>query len=321
MSLSLKNLPAGAFGAAMGLAGLGLSARAAAPLFPGVFRAPAYFTELWVALGLIVFAVLLPTYVLKALRWPETVRAEFANSAQFGFFGTIPVSMFLVAGGLAPYLPGAADAIWWTGAVLLFVLQVVALSRWLSGSVDVGQLNGGWLVIVVGGIVAPGGGIALGHLEATRFLFGVSAVAALPLTALLAYRAVLGPPLPQPLAPSWFILLVPPSLIYAHGVALYDSAGFLEMLYYFGIVLAVALLIYARGCLRWPFTPTWWAFTFPLDALAYAAVRYAQRHPAEPWTAIAGAALLIATLFVVVVLVRNLIFLFATPRSASSRAA
>ena len=311
----------GAFGAVMGLAGLGLSARSAAPLFPGVFRAPAYFTELWVALGLIAFVFLLPAYLVKLVRFPGQVRSEFGDAAQFGFFGTIPVSMFLVAGGLAPYLPGAADAIWWTGAVLLLVLQVVALSRWLSGSVELGQVNGGWLIALVGGIVAPGGGIALGHLEATRFLFGVSAVAALPLTAFLAYRAVLGPPLPQPLVPSWFILLVPPSLIYAHGVALYDSAGFLEMLYYFGIVLAVALLIYARGFLRWPFAPTWWAFTFPLDALAYAAVRYAQRHPAEPWMTIAGAALLIATLFVVVVLVRNLIFLFATPRSVASRAA
>src|SRR5204863_4058087 len=179
------------------------------------------------------------------------------------------------------YARAAADAIWWSGAATLLVLQITALSRWLAGAVDLAHINAGWLVLVVGGIVAPGSGIALGHLEATRFLFGVSAVVALPLTALLASRAVLGAPLPQPLSPSWFILLVPPSLIYAHGVALYDSAAFLEMLFYFGIVLAAALLVYARGCLRWPFGPAWWAFTFPLDALAYAAVRYAQRHPEE----------------------------------------
>ena len=41
---SLKNLHVGMYGAVMGLAGLGLSARAAATLFPGTFRAPAYFT-------------------------------------------------------------------------------------------------------------------------------------------------------------------------------------------------------------------------------------------------------------------------------------
>jgi tellurite resistance protein len=305
----------------MGLAGLGLSARSAAPLFPGVFRAPAYFTELWVGLGVLAFAVLVPLYFWKGLRFPEAVKAEFANPVQFGFFGTIPVAMFLVAGGLAPYVPGAADVVFWAGVGLLLAFQIAALMRWLSGSIELAQVNAGWLIIMVGGIVAPSSGLALGHGEATRFLFGVSAVAALPLMALLAYRVVLGPPLPQPLAPSWFILLVPPSLIYAHGVSLYDSARFLEMLYYFGLVLAVALLVCARGCLRWPFSPAWWAFTFPLDALAYAAVRYAQQHPSGPWKAIAGAALLVATLFVVLVLVRNLNFLFATPRSAASRAA
>ena len=54
------------YGAVMGLAGLGLTARAAAPLFPGVFRAPAYFTELWVGLAVLIesfYAVLHATGV------------------------------------------------------------------------------------------------------------------------------------------------------------------------------------------------------------------------------------------------------------------
>jgi len=46
----------------------------------------------------------------------------------------------------------------------------------------------------------------------------------------------------------------------------------------------------------------WWAFTFPLDALAYAAARYAQSHPSMPWKLVAALALAVATLFVVVVL-------------------
>ena len=89
--------------------------------------------------------------------------------------------------------------------------------------------------------------------------------------ALLFYRAIIGVPLPERLRPSWFVLLVPPSLIYANGIALYPGAEFLEPLYFFGLVLALALLLVSRNFLRWPFGPPWWAFTFPLDALAYAA--------------------------------------------------
>ena len=49
--MSVRDLPIGFYGAVMGLAGLALSARAAAPVFPGVVRAPAYFTEPWALLG------------------------------------------------------------------------------------------------------------------------------------------------------------------------------------------------------------------------------------------------------------------------------
>jgi len=186
--------------------------------------------------------------------------------------------------------------------------------RWLCGGIELAQVNAGWLIIMVGGIVLPGPGIALGEAEAARFFFGVSAAAAPILMALLFFRAVLGPPLPEALRPTWFILLVPPSLIYANGLALYPDTPFLENLFFFSLVLGAALLAYARTLWRWPVGAPWWAFTFPLDALAYAAARYAQDHPSPLSQAVAGATLLLATLFVIVVLWRTL-------RSAASRRA
>ena len=159
---------------------------------------------------------------------------------------------------------------------------------------------------MVGGIVAPGPGIALGHAEASRFIFGISAAAAPILLALLFYRAIIGVPLPERLRPSWFVLLVPPSLIYANGLALYPDAQFLEALYFFGLVLGAALLVVSRNLLRWPFGPPWWAFTFPLDALAYAAARYAQDHPEPLWRALAALTLLLAAAFVILALLKSI---------------
>lgn len=312
--MTLKDLPIGMYGAVMGLVGLGLTARAAATVLPGVFRAPAYFTEAWVLLGTIAFALLLPCYLFKIIKYPAAVRAEFTNPAQLGFCGALPVGMSLLAGGLAPYLPSLASAVWWIAAALLLAFQVWALYRWLSGGIELAQVNAGWLIIMVGGIITPQGGIPLGHIDATRFLFGISAAAAPVLMALLFFRAVLGPPLPEALRPSWFILLVPPSLVYANGVALYEGVFFLENLFFFGLVLAGALLVYSRRLLRWPFGAPWWAFTFPLDALAYAAARYAQDHPSPLWNAVAAIALGLATLFVAGVLLKTL-------HSAASRRA
>jgi len=305
----------------MGLAGLGLTARAAAPLFPGVIRAPAWFTEPWVLLGAVAFCILVPLYLVKLIRFPSAVKAEFVSPVQIGFCGALPVGMSLVAGGVAPYWFQLGNILWWISFVLMLAFQAWALVRWLSGGIELAQVNAGWLIVMVGGIVLPGPGIALGNVEASRFVFGISAAATPLLMALLFYRAALGPPLPEALRPSWFILLVPPSLVYANGLALYESMAFLENLFFSGLVLAVALLVYSRNFLRWSFGPPWWAFTFPLDALAYAAVRYAQDHPGALWRGVAAIALALAALFVVMVLVKQLLALSATLRSAASRAA
>jgi tellurite resistance protein len=304
--LSVRNLPVGLFGAVMGLVGLGLSARATASVLPGFLRAPAYFTELWVALGTLLFIIITPLYVFKLFRFPGAVKAEFWNPVTLGFCGALPVGMSLVAGGIAPYLPGTGQALWWASFVLLLAFQMFTFYRWLSGGIELAQLNAGWLIVMVGGIVLPGPAVTLGLAEEARFTFGVSATVAPILMALLLYRAAFGPALPEPLRPTWFILLVPPSLVYANGVALYQGVFFLENLYFFGLVLAVALLAYARGFARWGFAASWWAFTFPLDALAYAAARYAQDHPEPLWRGLAGATLVLATLFVLAVLWRTL---------------
>jgi tellurite resistance protein len=300
-----SQLPIGSFGAVMGLAGLGLSVREAAPVLPGLVRAPAHLSEPWIALAALAFAWLLPTYLWKLVKAPRAVREEFANPVQMGFCATLPVGMTLLAGGLAPYLLPLAEVLWWAGAVLLLAMQAWGLQRLLAGGVELEQVNAGWMILFIGGIVVPGAGLQLGHDGMSRFAFGVSATVTPLVVGLVLLRALSRPALPAALRPSWFILLVPPALVYAHGSVLFRDFSFLESLYFFSLVLAAALLVYARGLARWPFGAPWWAITFPLDALAYAAARYAGSHPEPVWTVLCGATLMLAMLAVILVLVRS----------------
>jgi tellurite resistance protein len=300
--MNVRHVHVGMYGAVMGLAGLGLTARAAAPVWPGVFRAPAYFTEPWVLAGLVALGILIMLYATKLAQAPLAVRDDFVNPLTLGFCGAFPVGMSLVAGGVGPYWPLAGQVLWWLSFALLIVFQVWGLTRLLSGGIELAQVNAGWLIIFVGGIVVPGPAIGLGLAAPAHFAFGISATIAPILMAILFYRVIAGPPLPDALRPTWFILLVPPSLIYANGVALYPELGFLETLYYFALALAAALLVVSRRFWRWPFGPPWWAFTFPLDALAYAATRFAQDHPSPLARAASGVTLLLATAFVALVL-------------------
>jgi tellurite resistance protein len=300
------------YGAVMGLAGLGLTARSAATVWPGVLRAPAYFTEPWVLFGFLALLILLVLYGIKLVQNPKAVREDFVNPLTLGFCGAFPVGMSLVAGGVGAYSLLLGKILWWLAFGLLLAFQVWGIARLLSGGIALGEINAGWLILFVGGIVLPGPGISLGLAAPAHFSFGISATIAPILMSILFYRAIAGPPFPDGFRPTWLILLVPPSLIYANGVALYSQLVFLEPLYFFALALAAALLVVSRGFARWPFGPPWWAFTFPLDALAYAATRYAQDHPAPLWRALCAATLLLATFSVALVLVRTL-------RSAASR--
>jgi tellurite resistance protein len=303
LSAALRFLPASLFGAVMGLAGLGLAWRGAA----AVLDVPAGIAEAWVALAALFFVALVPAYVLKAFRHPQAVGEELANPATIGFCATLPVGMTLLAGGLQPHLPRIGLAIWWAGVVMLVALQLRMLWR-LTRGVKLAQVNGGWLIVFVGGIVVPSSGLPLGEAQVSAAMFTFSACAAVLVLPLVIYRVAFGPAMPEAMRPGWFIMLVPPSLIYLNGLAVWGGAGasWLEALYLAGLTLAAVLFVAARGLARWPFGAPWWAFTFPLDALAGAATRFAQDHP-HPWGRwVAGVALVVAALFAAWVLVRTL---------------
>lgn len=307
MSQSLRFVPVGLFGAVMGLAGLGLAGRAAMPVAP----VPARFPEFWIALAALALTALLATYVLKVLRHGAAVREELANPALIGFCAALPVGMTLVAAGVEPHSATLAQGLWWCGVLLMLALQAWALTLLLRRRVGIVHINGGWLIVLVGGIVMPFAGLPLGHRELAAAMFCVSAFAAPFVMGAIFYRMKTGPALPEGLRPSAFILLVPPSLIYVNGDTLWPGQGVppLEWLYYLALPLAAALFLSARQFWRWPFGAPWWAFTFPLDALAGAAAHFAQAHPAGPWRPLAGGLLLLATAAVVLVLFRTLLAL------------
>ncbi|HEY8067719.1 MAG TPA: hypothetical protein VIF38_02415 [Burkholderiales bacterium] len=307
MPQSIRFVPVGLFGAVMGLAGLGVACRAASSVLP----LPPLLSEFWFGVALFALLALLASYAVKTLRHADAVRDEFANPALIGFCAALPVGMTLVAAGVEPQSRTLAQLLWWCGVPVMLALQGWALTLLFSGRARLAHVNGGWLIVLVGGIVMPFAGLPLGHEDLSAGMFGVSALAAPFVVGAILYRAYAGPELPPALRPSLFVLLVPPSLIYVNGDTLWPGQGavHLQYLYYLALPLAAALLVSARGFWRWPFGAPWWAFTFPLDALAGAAAHFARAHPAGPWRLLAGGLLLLATAAVVLVLLRTLLAL------------
>lgn len=292
--------PTGYFGAVMGLVGLGLAARAAAPLFPGVFRAPAYFTEPWIAAGTLVFVVLGLLFFVKVVT--GKAKEDFAVPERMGALGFVAVSLMLIAAGLAPYVPGPAAGIWWVSLALYGAGLAWGLRTLFQLGLGTTRLTPAWIVLLVGGIVAPAAGIPLSYAGVAKWVFCAAVAAGLLLIVPLAKRG----PLPEAARPGWFILLAPPTLVAVHGNALFPHPAFVAALYLALGVLG-ALLYYARGLWRWPVDESVWSLTFPLDAFALAASRQALLEQSPAWRAVAGFSLVLATLAVVFSLYRTIV--------------
>lgn len=302
-------MPIALFGAAMGLIGLGLACRVAA----GPLGWPRWLGESWVSIGLAVLAVLLVAYVLKWTRHTAAAIGELRDPAGSMFAGTLPIALTLAGGGLAPYAPGLGRWVWWAGAALLLAWQLVALARILRGGIELGQLHPGWFLTFIGGIVVPVGAASLGMAHSATVSFSISVAFTPFIFGFVLYRLVVGPPLPDAMKPVTFILLVPPSVIFLnYPVVSSRAAGFeIEMLFFIAWLLAFALAINARHVARWPFTPAWWAMTFPLSALAAASLRHLEAHPGLVASVLAVLALVVTNVVVGVVLVRSLLALVA----------
>lgn len=300
---SLRYLPVGWFGLAMGACGLALALRSTRVAI-GIPEAPGEF----VAFGaLLLEATLVAAYLLRYLAHRDAVVAEFRNPATFGFTATFPVSLMLAAGCLAPWAEHVAAGVWWLGAGIFAVYQVTALARWLQGGLEPSQIHGGTLIVVLGGLAAPLGGLPLGLLSGSQLLFGLSFALAPFIGAVVVWRVVTGPPLPEPLRPTLFILLVPPSLVYLLYPAISGESPFwARACFTLAGATAFALFAYSNRCLSWPFGPAWGAFTFPLDALASAALRNAALTNSATATVFAWLALGLASAVVALVLGRAL---------------
>lgn len=299
----LAHVPVPLFAVVMGVAELGLAWRKAHQ----VLAVPAPIGEALCALAAVLFVLIAGLYAAKASRFPAETRREFDHPVRANFFAAISISLMLLAGAGFPHWPDAARAVWLAGAALHLGLTLRILSRWLLHPHQIQHANPAWFIPVVGNIVAPILGVRLGYVELSWFFFSVGMLFWLPLLAIILYRLIFHDDLPPKLAPTLFVLLPPPAVGFLSWEAL--NGGVLDaparMLFHAALFLTLLLLSLWRHFAKTPFAVSWWAYTFPLDAVALAALQYAvlTGAPAIAW--LATAALAAASLAVGAVLART----------------
>jgi len=278
---SVQHLPVNLFGAVMGLSGLALAWRVAQV----ALGAPAAVADAIAVLAVGVFVLVTAGYGAKFVRHPAVVRAEFTHPVAGNFFGTIGISILLVAAVIAPQAPATARVVWTLGVLVTFALGFVVVTRLLQGRVDPAHAVPAWLIpgVATLDIAVTSGAMDMPWVTEVNLLAGaVGAMLALVLFALIVGRLVHRDPMAPAMTPSLMILVAP----FAVGFLAYTRiAGgidrFAAVLFYFGLFMfaVVAPTVFRRSV---AFTPAWWAVGFPLAALANAALRYAAFTASRP---------------------------------------
>lgn len=289
----------------MGIAGLSIAWRQASQEF-GV--TPLISTAAGI-LAILVFLVLGAGYLVKAIQYPDAVRSEFRHPVAGNFFGTITIAILLLSSVVAQLSQPLAEVIWTVGTIATITLCFTIASRLLRGKIDAAHAVPVWFIPGVATLdIAVAGGtmpMAWAH-EVNMFALAVGTMIAISFFTMIMSRMIHHEPLPLSMVPSLLILMAPFEvgfLAYTNFTQRVDT--FAGLLFYFGlfIFLTLAPKVFRKGI---PFASGWWAISFPMAALASAALKYSMFVQAWPVTVIAITLLAMLSIAIVVLLVGTL---------------
>jgi tellurite resistance protein len=211
-------------------------------------------------------------YILKIIKFPDNVSAEFNHPVKLSFFPTISISFLLLAIAFMAVNPSIGKVLWALGTIsqLGFVLYII--STWMHQEhFKVTHMNPAWFIPAVGNVMVPIAGIPLGFVELSWFFFSIGLLFWVILMTIVFYRILFHDPIPAGLLPTLFILIAPPAIGFIAYVRLTGELdAFARILYYSGLFLTLLLFTQLRRFSKLSFALSWWAYSFPMAAITTA---------------------------------------------------
>lgn len=272
----LKFLFPGWFAAVMGLCGLALAWHRAAPLMGEMASAGALILGVLAALAALVLAGL---SVLRWQRYPEAVAEDLRHPVRHPMVAAMPVSLILLATvATAVFGPSqVARGLWVLGCAWQFGVTVWVLARWIQPGSGLAwpSVTPMLIIPVVGNVLAPVAGVALGFADWSAAQFGIGLLLWPVALVLLAVRIGVQGLWPEKMMPSTFITIAPPSVIGVAALQLGAPAVLAWMAWGIGLFFLAWSLRVFRRCISQPFSVGFWALSFPLASFSALTLRLA----------------------------------------------
>lgn len=283
---SVQHLVLGWFSVVLGLSGLSLAWHRALPLLGDLALGVSTTVGALAALAL---AVLLLATLWRCLRWPAAVREDLAHPVRHVFVAAVPTSLVLVATVIVTLSgPGPwANGLWMLGSASLLVATVWVAQRWLQPGRKPADFWPGMtpalFIPVVGNVLPPLAGVALGHESWSAVQFGVAVLLwPVALTLVLVRIGMVGL-WPERLLPATFITIAPPALVGLSGSLLGAPEVLVMMAWGVALFFTLWSLTVCRRMLAQPFGVAFWGLSFPLSGFAALSLRIVTATPVPGW--------------------------------------
>ncbi|WP_289769416.1 SLAC1 anion channel family protein [Helicobacter bilis] len=305
----IANLPIALFASVMGIGGLSLVLKKASVAFGSVALANASFNSttlhsganalessldsswqgavapfLWwgaygfAVLAVVIFALLLVCYGAKMLYHFNAFKADLKHQVKINFLSSIPISMLIIVAFWSD-LSSGVDLLWqgilglfYVASALQLVLSLYVMSFWFKESMKSALLSPAWFIPIVGNLIVPlSGGLINTPKELLLFFFSIGCFFWILLSAMIMQRLIFEQSLESKFIPTLFIFIAPPSIFVVDFHSLFGFHNALSFVG-FNVALFFVLLLLSLGNIftKLSFTPSWWAFTFPLCAFGIA---------------------------------------------------
>lgn len=259
------------FSAVMGITGLGLVWRAAAVSW----SVPSWPGECFLALGLLVFVLLVACQLLRVSFWRDAILTEWRSRASKNFFCAATISGFLLAMGLLPYSLLLAKALWIIAVCAQIFFLICIFRRWVIDKLEAHEISPVWLIPMVGNASPAFAGAELGFPGLSKMLLFSAILCWALFMPLILWRILFVRPVTSVNAmPGLAIMVSAPAVI---AVALNRVDGGMcegvAFMAWTALFFAVVLISLWRRMVPATFSRGWWGFTFPSTALASALIR------------------------------------------------
>lgn len=261
----LAHMPVALFATIMGLAGLSLAWRKSVE----VLQTPEIVWQIMMAGTAILFIIIALAFVVRIVRHPQQVLADFQHPIKTSFFPAFSISLMLLAAGFPESMHKSASLIWSLGVLIHLMLTLNLMNQWIHHNRwQIQHTTPAWFIPIVGNIVAPIAGVDLGFVEVSWFFFATGALFWIILKVLVFNRIIFHEPIPDKLLPTLFILIAPPAVGFLAYIKLNNGVvdNFAHFLYYCAMFLVLLMIVQIPRFSRLPFFISWWAYSFPLAA-------------------------------------------------------